>query len=443
MKQFVNGSEEQFRILDSDLSSGKKFKFSNMLLPNSCIPNRATIWFAKIDNTYIVCIDKGVSFSGPNMDFANFLEKGEAKFICLEDMMEFFYSLNPLFVDNEEPIDVLSESITERADESIAGNNDTLISEVDRNEIKEIINGDSHTKMIWPDEISMPLKRIVFGQDEAIDELSNKVVINQMRKKKKLLPIALMGPTGTGKTETAKNLAKIMTNLYGYKYGFIEIAGSEFVGEHMVNRFFGAPPGYVGHGEKTILEPVRKNPHHIIVIDEIEKADEKLLVGLMEAIDTGVLGMADNSKPIDLNNCILLFTSNIPIDMEFYSNSSRFKKAEICRDAFTKHCGRPEISGKIGNFIAYNPLGVDAKINIVTKFMREELENYELELCHVDKYLLADFLKNESQYGARAIRNLVSESLGYCLLANRNLEDLKGSKVLLKGSIDMIEFEFV
>ena len=253
--------------------------------------------------------------------------------------------------------------------------------------------------------------------------------------------MALIGPTATGKSETAKSLADVLTEVYGTPYGYIEIAGSEFVGEHTVHRFFGAPPGYVGYGNDTVLEPVRKNPKHVIVINEIEKADTKLLTGLMEAIDTGFLGMADNSKPIDLNQCIMFFTSNIPIDMEKYNMLSRFEKAEMCRDAFTKHCGRPEISGKIGNFVVFNVLSDAATMEIVVKFIKEELSNYDLHLVRIDEGLMLDFLRHQTKYGARGIRELVSDSIGEHLLRERKLEALKDKSVSLRGTIGSIEFE--
>ena len=208
-----------------------------------------------------------------------------------------------------------------------------------------------------------------------------------------------------------------------------------------MHRFFGAPPGYVGHGQATILEPVRKNPNHVIVINEIEKADEKILVGLMEAIDTGMLGMADNSKPIDLNDCILLFTSNIPIDMEKYEAGSEFERAEMCRDAFTRHCDRPEISGKIGNFLVFRPLDDMAVADVIVKFVREELSSFDLQLAHIDEYLMADFLKHRTKYGARGIRGLVSDSVGRHLLRTRRLEEFRNKSVNLRGTIADIEFE--
>ena len=263
-----------------------------------------------------------------------------------------------------------------------------------------------------------------------------------MRKDKKLLVMALIGPTATGKSETAKSLADVLPDVYGTPFGIIEIAGSEFIGEHTVHRFFGAPPGYIGHGQPTVLDPVRKNPNHIIVIDEIEKADVKLLAGLMEAIDTGFLGMADNSKPIDLNQCIMMFTSNIPIDMECYESLSDFGKAEMCRDLFTKYCGRPEISGKIGNFLVFCPLDDDARARIVIKFVREELRSYDVKLMRIDKALMNDFLKHETKYGARGIRDLVSDSIGGQLLRDHKLEKFRDKNVSMKGTIDNIEFEF-
>ena len=270
------------------------------------------------------------------------------------------------------------------------------------------------------------------------------IALNRMRKKSKLLTVMLLGPTATGKSETAKSLAGVLSDVTGTKYDFIDLAGSEFVGEHSVHRFFGAPPGYVGHGQATVLDAVRKNPYHCIVINEIEKSDPKLIEGLMEAIDTGYLGMADNSKQIDLNHCILLLTSNLPIDMEKYSAANDFQRSEMCRDAYTKHCGKPEISGKIGNFIAYQSLSVEAIARIALQFIRLELENYNLKLGTVSNQLMNYYLDCETAYGARAIALNVSSTVGKqlqrFLLRSGDPDAFAGKTVSLSGPIDNIQF---
>ena len=426
MREFVFGTDKQFEELDGLLQDNQCHVYNGCSLPECCTPNLARIAFERNCNGhYILYIDKGICTETDHSDFKNFIANGEMRFICIEDMICFLRGLQPLFC--------LHKAVEPGPDDPV----------YDPSKVKALKEEADAPKMVWPEDIAAPLKKKVFGQDNVIDEIANKIVINKMRKEKKLLIMALIGPTATGKSETAKSLADVLTNVYGTPYGYIEIAGSEFVGEHTVHRFFGAPPGYVGFGNDTVLEPVRKNKKHVVVINEIEKSDTKLLTGLMEAIDTGFLGMADNSKPIDLNECILFFTSNIPIDMDRYRKLSKFEKAEMCRDQFTKHCGRPEISGKIGNFIVFNALSDTATMDIVAKFVKEELKNYELRLVRIDEGLMLDFLKHQTKYGARGIRDLVSDAIGEHLLRERQLESLRDKSVALKGTIGAIEFEIV
>ena len=349
MREFVFGTENQYNWLDNLISDGQCHVFNNCVLPESCTPNHSRIGFEKTEAIYIVYIDRGVATTADDQNFVRFLQNGETKFTCLEDMMEFFHSLQPLF----------GSGVSSALNCSIKQEETTETDPVDIKALVAERNQKTKTKLISPDAISNPIKKDIFGQDDAIDSLTELIALNRMRKKSKLLTVMLLGPTATGKSETAKSLAGVLSDVTGTKYDFIDLAGSEFVGEHSVHRFFGAPPGYVGHGQATVLDAVRKNPYHCIVINEIEKSDPKLIEGLMEAIDTGYLGMADNSKQIDLNHCILLLTSNLPIDMEKYSAANDFQRSEMCRDAYTKHCGKPEISGKIGNFIAYQSLSVE------------------------------------------------------------------------------------
>lgn len=448
MREFAFGTDQQFEELEQQLLDNQCHVYNGCILPECCTPKIARIGFEQNCNGhYILYIDKGICVETDHSDFKNFIENGEIRFICMDDMICFLRGLQPLFEGpcsadksahhgSESQLNSGAESCLYKATEPIS--EDPVY---DPSKVKALKEEEEVPKMVWPEEIAALLKQKVFGQDNVIDEIANKIVINKMRKEKKLLVMALIGPTATGKSETAKSLADVLSNVYETPYGYIEIAGSEFVGEHTVHRFFGAPPGYVGFGNDTVLEPVRKNKKHVVVINEIEKADTKLLTGLMEAIDTGFLGMADNSKPIDLNECILFFTSNIPIDMDRYQKLSKFEKAEMCRDQFTKHCGRPEISGKIGNFIVFNALSDTATMDIVAKFVKEELKNYELRLVRIDEGLMLDFLRHQTKYGARGIRDLVSDAIGEHLLRERRLETLRDKSVALKGTIGAIEFE--
>lgn len=440
MKDFVYGTHRQFEQLDSLLSDGQCHVYSGCTLPEGCSPRSARLGFEKQGDVYILYIDKNITATVGSPEFAQLLEKGETKFICLDDMISFLHGLQPLFPDPSS-----APSHGEHAPQPVQSVPPPEPEEpaVDKERLREIRAQATAPKTVWPEEIAQRLKQVIFGQDEAIDALARKIAISRMRHDKKLLTIGLLGPTGTGKSETGKSLADVLTELYGIKFGFLDIKANQMVGEHSVHSFFGAPAGYVGHGGPTLLDPVKKNPYHVIVIEEIEKANQTVLTGLMEAIDTGIMDMADNSPAIDLNCCIMLFTSNIPVNMRAYREASSFLRGEICRDAFTKHCGRPEISGKIGNFLVFDTLADEARADIITKFIRQELRGYGLQLKAVDPYLMNDFISHETSYGARPLMALVSDAIGEQLLSNRMLESIRGNRVSMGGTIDCITFEVI
>ena len=452
MIEFLFGTKAQFSQLDQSLAEGKSYKFDQRRLPDGCIPDTACLWFGKDNGVYRVCISKGITTDQEDPVFRAFLERGEVRFVSLDDMRAFFRSLRPYFkepqadaprrLNDDSPEGMMTAtSVTMPEPVRACARSLEMSSVVDKEKLRVIQENDVRPKRVWPEKLAEPLKKKVFGQDDVIEDIADLVVINQMRKERKLLPILFLGPTATGKTETAKSLAQVMTDVYETPYGFIEIAGNELEGEQSIHRFLGAPPGYVGHGQPTLLDPVRENPYHVIVINEIEKADEKILLGLMEAIDSGKLGMADNSRPIELKHCVVLFTSNLPIDMDKYKAYSRFERAEMCRDAFTRFCGRPEISGKIGNFVAFNPLSDEAVTDIIIKFVNEVLQSFDMYLGHIDEYLMADFLKRRTKYGARGIRDLVEGAVGRHILKMRDIDAFNNKKIALKGTIDNIVFE--
>ena len=313
---------------------------------------------------------------------------------------------------------------------------------VDREKVRRL-EEQEEKRIVWPDELAEELKKDIYGQDEAITRISELIAGSLRRKKPEVTVILLFGPTGVGKTETGRKLPEALTKLTHVTYGLQQIALNEFVGEHSVNRFFGAPPSYVGYKDPTIFEPIRKNPYQVYLLDEIEKATDRIWTGLMEAFSTGVVHLADNSPSIDLSHVIFVITSNLPINMKEYNAASSFRKKEICRDALSRACGHPEIAGKITNCLAYQPFSGDGLTDIILKFVTEELDNYDMTLNHMDEKLMVQLKKQHSNYGARGVRDAVREALLNATVYERNPERYKGRRVNLNGDVENIQIEMV
>lgn len=436
MERFVYGNSKDWDALKNsliELEKEHRMDVYSCKMPPGCKPEDAKIAFEKIVNSYFIYIDRTVTTEIDNADFSKLLRDRSISFDSVEDISDFFIKLRSFYEmegsDEDSRISGLRKSPYNHT--------------VDYEAVKEEMLNERARHVVRSEDITTDLKQYIVGQDEAVQIMADTIEIALNRKAPKLINFAFLGPTATGKSETGRALAKKMSELTGKKYGFIECAGNEFVSEHSVHRFLGAPPGFVGYGKETILDPVRKNPYHVIVINEVEKADDRLLVALMEAIDTGFLGMADNSKPINLNNCIMIFTSNIKIDMDKYDRLNDYEKVELCMDAFTEHCGRPEISGKISNFIVFRQLSDEANIAIVEKFAIEVFDSFDIELVEIDPKLVSQFVQYKSSYGARAIRTMVDRIVGRQLLHSGQIEALKHRKVKMFGDIENIVFEAV
>lgn len=332
-----------------------------------------------------------------------------------------------------------SEEPVQQTQETLTGRTKNI---VDKDKVREL-EQKKQIKTVWPDELAAELKRDIYGQDEAIKKISELISANLRRKKPEVEVIVLFGPTGVGKTEVGKALPGVLEKLTGQTYGFHQIALNEFIGEHSVNRFFGSPPSYVGYKDPTVFEPVRSNPYHVFLLDEIEKATDRIYTGLMECFSSGVVHLADNSLDIDLSHVIFIITSNIPVDMKAYEEASAFRKKEICRNTLAKACGHPEIAGKITNCLAFRELPVDALTDIVSKFVVEELQNYEMELEHMDEELMVQLKEQHSNYGARGVRDAVREAITAATVYDRNIGRYKGHMVTLSGDIEDIVITIV
>ena len=326
-----------------------------------------------------------------------------------------------------------------RENETTVGNSKCI---VDKDKVREL-EQKKQTKTVWPDELAAELRRDIYGQDEAIKKISELISANLRRKKPEVEVIVFLGPTGVGKTEVGKALPGALEKLTGQVYGFHQIALNEFIGEHSVNRFFGSPPSYVGYKDPTVFEPVRSNPYQVFLLDEIEKATDRIYTGLMECFSSGVVHLADNSPDIDLSHVIFVITSNIPVDMKAYEEASAFRKKEICRNTLAKACGHPEIAGKITNCLAFRELPVDALTDIVSKFVVEELQNYEMKLEHMDEELMVQLKEQHSNYGARGVRDAVREAITAATVYDRNIGRYKGRRVTLSGDIENIVITIV
>jgi len=214
------------------------------------------------------------------------------------------------------------------------------------------------------------LKKVVYGQDEALESIVDKILVSQAGLKPDDKPVGafvFMGPTGTGKTETAKALA---ANL-GVK--LVRFDMSEYMEKHSVAKLIGSPPGYVGHEENAgqLITKLQESPNCVLLLDEIEKAHPDVSQILLQLMDNGMV-TGSNGKEADARNCTLILTTNLGA-AQAEKNSIGFGSDDQLgyEDTEFKRFFSPEFRNRLDGVITFAKLGKEVMIKIVGKFLLE------------------------------------------------------------------------
>ena len=271
----------------------------------------------------------------------------------------------------------------------------------------------SSTDMDKLKTLARDLRMLVFGQDDAIDTLSAAIKMSRSGLGSQDKPIGsfmFAGPTGVGKTEVTKQLAKVM----GIE--LIRFDMSEYMERHTVSRLIGAPPGYVGFDQGGLLtDAVVQNPHSVVLLDEIEKAHPDVFNLLLQVMDHGTL-TDNNGRKADFRNIILIMTTNAGAEslsrstMGFTVQDHTTDGSEAVNKMFS-----PEFRNRLDSIIQFKPLDKDIILNVVDKFIIEleaqlEEKNVSIDFNYEAKTWLAEH-GFDAQMGARPMARIISESI--------------------------------
>ena len=292
------------------------------------------------------------------------------------------------------------------------------ISEIDVEKIVASIARVPEKTVSSSDKVSLEkleenLKRVIFGQDQAISSLSASIKLSRAGLglvEKPVGSFLFSGPTGVGKTEVSKQLALIM----GIE--FIRFDMSEYMERHTVSRLIGAPPGYVGYDQGgQLTESVTKHPHSVILLDEIEKAHPEVFNILLQVMDHGTL-TDNNGRKADFRNVVLIMTTNAGAQdmsrasMGFNTQDHTSDGAEIIKKTFS-----PEFRNRLDAIIPFNPLDIDVIKTVVDKFLVElqaqlDEKKVQLEVSEQARDWIADKGYDKTM-GARPMQRLIQEKI--------------------------------
>ncbi len=261
--------------------------------------------------------------------------------------------------------------------------------------------------------LDVTLKRVVFGQDAAIDALAASIKLSRAGLREAEKPIGsylFSGPTGVGKTEVARQLASAM----GVE--LLRFDMSEYMERHTVSRLLGAPPGYVGYDQGGLLtDGVDQNPHCVLLLDEIEKAHPDLFNVLLQVMDHGSLTDA-NGRKVDFRNVILIMTTNAGASdmakapMGFGRERREGEDTEAINKMFT-----PEFRNRLDAVVGFNNLPPEVVVRVVEKFILElELQLSDRNvIIEVDRKAM-DWLVEQGYdplMGARPMARIIHENI--------------------------------
>ena len=291
--------------------------------------------------------------------------------------------------------------------------------------------------------IESNLKRVIFGQDRAVETLSNAIKLSRvgLRDENKTIGSFLFtGPTGVGKTEISKQLSEILG------IDLVRFDMSEYMERHTVSRLIGAPPGYVGFDQGGLLtEAIVKSPHCVLLLDEIEKAHPDIFNILLQVMDAGIL-TDNNGRKSDFRNVILIMTTNIGAELLSKRNIG-FSETSNESDAMNSlnKLFSPEFRNRLDETIQFNYLDKSIILSIVDKFLTKlqaQLDKRNVEIV-VSKKVINWIADNgyDKEMGARPMERFISQNIKKPLVDKLLFGNLKSGGVI-KVDINNGELSF-
>ena len=300
--------------------------------------------------------------------------------------------------------------------------------------VSKMMEGEKEKLLRMEDELH---KRVI-GQEEAVDAVANAIRRSRAGLSDPNRPIGsflFLGPTGVGKTELCKTLAKF---LFDSEDAMVRIDMSEFMEKHSVSRLVGAPPGYVGYEEGGYLtEAVRRRPYSVILLDEVEKAHADVFNILLQVLDDGRL-TDGQGRTVDFRNTVVIMTSNLGSDLIQGSKDESYSEMKSLVMSVVSQHFRPEFINRIDETVVFHPLGKDniraiASIQLERLAKRMETRGYELVFTDA----LLDFIAEvgyDPIYGARPLKRAIQQEI------ENSLAQQILSGTLLPGKVVTIDY---
>ncbi|PJZ68393.1 ATP-dependent chaperone ClpB [Leptospira perolatii] len=351
-------------------------------------------------------------------------------------------------VDLSKQLDKANEEL-----KKLSGDSRLLKEEVDEEDIANIVSrwtGIPVSKMLQGEKAKLLkmeeyLKSKVIGQDHAIELLSDAIRRSRAGIADANRPIGtflFLGPTGVGKTETAKALSEF---LFDDPNAMLRIDMSEYMEGHSVSRLIGAPPGYVGYDEGgQLTEAVRRRPYSVVLFDEVEKANQEVFNVFLQILDEGRL-TDGKGRHVDFKNTVIILTSNIGSDILGGTQYSGEEKERLVTQRLKAHF-KPEFLNRLDEIIFYRSID-EGMLSKIAEIQLQHLSKKARENGIAVKYTQA--VKNhvvkagfDPEYGARPLKRVIQREIGNALSSfilkgefqegESVVVDYSGGKILVK-----------